>query len=742
MTQEYSGVLIDFDFLNSLGEKSIECMNKIFESRWEEGSEIIEGNILDYKYDTEDPYGYDNESNEDDFYTKKFKETLVKSPIKMVEGMEDFIYSTDDFMKKLKDAISSIDEDEEEVDDENNDNKNDGKVYINPFVTAKDKAKRDKTKYVEEHDDYIFEYDWNILSYDNYNTPDQDPLTYDYDFDLNKYKGVRGVFTDLGVEEEYEEQGESFHSSYELVDIKFLPKAYRYAHGITYTEAENRLMMIYEATHAMIGTMSRPEYCPVEKIIDENPAINYIQNHIDKYNYYIEFCNKFKLKPEWRDVHRHYGVWFKEPIITYQIWEEWFETEEDLKIPLLESLLSGAYFDYKREEVEDIQSRLTPNDKIVRAYYRHKDIYPVDDEYYSRYIPEDDSYEAVIGYDPSDGAVLRHDLQFDRILSETEEYTSQSELDLSDYCKFDDLVDSCLDDLSNTNEYEEEIRKAEREAEEQKPFEKLEEKLNFYRNTESKKLYDENNVKDADYAGKAVLLSQILSESDRVVEVETRPILEIVCDKAYRPSVELDTLDFNTKFKSFDDCETFDELVAWRKSKFDSRAEDIIEAIRKQTGDIFYNEITRSGFGNVDPERKALWNELYDETDDDEFPPIEYGLTLTDTDHIDGFINMDVSSIFEPVMEAGKRTPESIEEFNDNMNFLRKGSELLCKDGEREREKIVQYNEQEKESLGMSVDDNSYMHPKTAEKEGEEFMQMMELKRASNDDAFRKYLDE
>lgn len=747
---EFSLDFTDGHSVSSLFEKVLSVTDAMYESRWDEEDNLIDDESILYdKYQYRNPKDYsDGESSNDSsiFYERSHKEFLKKSSLNIVEDMSGAVYKIDDIFKQVVEAVEGMSTIEDN-DSDNTKKKDDGKIYINPFVTAKDKARRDKTKYVEEHGDYLFEYDWNIISYDNYNTPDQDPFTYDYDFDLNKYKGVRGVFTDLGVEDEYQEQGENFHSSYELVEIKFLPKAYRYTHGITYTEAENRLLMIYDTTYTMVGTMGRPDLCPVDKMIEENPALEYIQGYIDKYKLYKQFCERFHLRPEWRDVHRHYGVWFREPIITYQIWEEWYETEDCFKVPFLESILSGAYFDIKRAEVEEVQSRLTEDDKIMRAYYRHKDIYPVDDEYYARYIPEDDAYEAVVGYDPADGAVLRHDLQFDNILEATEKYIADSEIDMSNYYGYDEMVDFCLEELDTIDKYAQEIKKVERAAEEAKPMEKLEEKLQFYKETETKKLRKEYGVdEEPNLFRKAFLIARAMSDADEKVEVETRPILEIVCDKAYRPSVELDTLDFNTKFKSFDDCETFDELLAWRKGKFDSRAKDLIKSVRDVTSDIFYDEITNSGrmqFG-VDENRKALWDELYDETDEDEFPPLEYGLTLTDEEHIDGFVEMDISKIFEPILKAGQsldNVSEAIDEFHENMELIRRGSELLCKEGEAKREKLAQYNSQEKEAVGLPPDDESYMHPKTAEEEGEEIVQMMRLKEQDNDEAARQYLN-
>lgn len=738
-----------FDFTNSSIRNSVftrivSSLNTMYESRWEEGTSLLgdKGSIYYDEYEYKSPNDYSENDDTSVFYERKYKEFLKNSPL--IENSGESVYSFDEIARQVVEAVMSPTVDE---DNESNDNKkDDGKVYINPFVTAKDKAKRDKTKYVEEHGDYIFEYDWNIISYDNYNTPDQDPLTYDYDFDLNKYRGVRGVFTDLGVEDEYEEQGEDFHSSYELVEIKFLPKAYRYAHGITYTEAENRLFMIYDTTYLKVGTMRRPDLCRIDEMIEENPAIGYIQEYIDRYNLYKQFCERFNLTPEWRDVHRHYGVWFREPIITYQIWEEWYETDDAFKEPILNSILGGTYFDYKRAEVEDIQSRLTEEDKIIRAYYRHKDIYPTDDSYYARYIPEDDAYEPVLGYDPSDGAVLRHDLQFDDILEATEEYVSNSKINMSSYCGYDELVDFCLEELDIVDSYAEDIKKIEREEEENKPFAKLEEKLQFYKETETKKLKKEYGVdNEPNMVRKAFLLARAMSDADEIVEVETRPILEIVCDKAYRPSVELDSLDFNTRFKTFEDCKTFDELLAWRKGKFDIRASHLIGAVRKETEETFYDEMIKAARGiGVDEERRKLWDELYDETDDDEFPPIEYGLTLTDEEHLEGFAEMDVSSIFKPVLDMGKNldvNSDDLEEFQENMEIIRRGSELLSQEGELKREKMMQYNSHEKEAVGLSDDDNSYMYPKSAYHEADEMIRIMRLIEQNNDEAAREYLN-
>ena len=135
---------------------------------------------------------------------------------------------------------------------------------------------------------------------------------------------------------------------------------------------------------------------------------------------------------------------------------------------------------------------------------------------------------------------------------------------------------------------------------------------------------------------------------------------------------------------------------------------------------------------------------MYDETDEDEFPPLEYGLTLTDEEHLEGFIEMDITKIFEPVMNIGKDmegASEALDEFNENMELIRRGSELLCKEGEAKREKLAQYNPQEKEAVGLPQDDESYMHPKTAEEEGEEIVQMMRLKEQDNDEAARQYLN-
>lgn len=734
--------------VDALFSQMISLTNSIYESRWEDDKSMLDDpndNVYydKYAYKSIDDYSDDVEEDPSITYERHYKNLLKNSPLHIMEGSEGIELNSDILFSQLSDVIDHP-EKYNESDDNKKQKRDDGKIYINPFVSEKEKSRRDKTKYVEEHGDYLFEYDWNIISYDNYNTPDQDPFTYDYDFDLNKYKGVKGVYLDLGVsDDEYDTSIN--HTSYETPEFKFLPKAYRYAHSIAYTEAENKLLMIYDTTYTMLETMSRPEYCRIDQMLEENPALNYIQEYLNRYNGYIDFCEEHNLTPEWRDVHRHYGVWFKEPIITYQIWEEWYETEDDFKEPFLETILGGAYFDMKRSEVEDITSRLTETDKIMRAYRRHKDIYPTDEDYYSRYIPEDDAYDAVIGYDPDDGVVLRHDLQFDRILEATEEYVRNSEVDMSNYFGYDDMVEFCLNSIEEEEKFQERIDRVERQQEEELPFNKLEEKIRFYKETAIKKLKEDYKYDEIeDILEKTYTLGRIMDEAEELVEVETRPVLEMVCDKLYRPSIEVEKLNFNTIYKSLDDAESFQQLVNWRKGKFDDRAAAIIDAMREEAADRFYEEMTNSANGiGVDPGRKAIWDELWENLDEDELPPIDYGLTLADADNLEGTAELDVSPIFEPLMDLAN-AKENLEEFEENMDLLKYGSNLLCKQGEAEFAKLkeeenAQYNENEKDSLGLEKEDESYMYPKPASKEGEEIINIMRT--VDDEDAARLFLN-
>lgn len=450
------------------------------------------------------------------------------------------------------------------------------KEYISPYVTAKDKAKNDKTKYVQEIGDLSFEYDWNLISYDNYNTYWQDPETYDFDFNLTPYEGVRGLVVDTT-----EDLGVIKESECELVTVKFLPKPYRYKNGIYYTENEMNLLASYRLANSVYDCGAKGRVNPLR---GNDEAYDYIQVEIDKYHAYENFCKMHQIRPEWRDVHRHYGVWFSKPIITYDIWEEYFTTEDDgMADVLLESILSGDYFEAKRMEIEQVRASMAPEDYAYRAYDRHKDIYPIE-VYHGRYFEEDETYAVAYGYDQKDGIAIEQEHELGKLL----EVDGQED----SYTLKDMIKDTFVDD--EVVKKSEEINK---DIERTRHIKQTEEDLEFYKKKELEREIVERGIdKIEDPKMKAIRTIETRFDVDLGVETEIRPVLEKLNMMRFKPPVDREGIDWQNKYvkRALDGTESYEDLLKWRTGKFDERAKDVLKQLHDGLADSF-NDIMKGG---------------------------------------------------------------------------------------------------------------------------------------------------
>ncbi|MGL6099465.1 MAG: hypothetical protein ACRC0G_07555 [Fusobacteriaceae bacterium] len=489
-----------------------------------------------------------------------------------VDAREEIEIMAKEMRQEIADARAGVYETNIVKDDEDFE-----REYISPYRTTKDKIKDKKYAYIKEVGDTIFEYNWNIMSYDNYNASHQDPETYDYDFNLAETFGERRVLSDRYDEEKILADGE-----YEPVRIKFYPKAYRYYKGIYYNDVERDILSVYRLANSMCRTSETGRPNPLK---GSDPAYDYVQNEIDKYHMYLEFCNKYELEPEWKDVHRHYGIWFTQEIITYDIWEEWASNPDDaISEILLDSIFNGNYFEYNRIEIENIRNNQKDEDKMWLTCRRHKDMFPVREPHFE--IVEDE-WILINSYDKQYGCVGRDYREIQDLLED-----DPSEVG-------DILADYNL--AYREGKYDEAVVEVEKECALRRPYTETDAEVELYKEIEFEREMQERGIYDIeDSKVRSILATEIRFDVGLCVETHMREFLFSLNEELYEPPYEYEGIGWVSTANKTVATTTrhvppeYDNMIMWRGGKFHGRAKDTVFQLRDSLSENIYALMTSS----------------------------------------------------------------------------------------------------------------------------------------------------
>ncbi|MGL5718405.1 MAG: hypothetical protein ACRCXX_08625 [Cetobacterium sp.] len=461
-------------------------------------------------------------------------------------------------------------------------NSSDDRVVISPYVTKKDTAKRDRTKYVQTLGDVIYEYEWNLMTYDTWNTCEQEYEDLDLSFDLNNFKGHRGII----ITPDVNSTGITTELECELVNFNFYPKPYRYMNGMYYTENERLILSSYRAVIDMLEVSNIKRH--VSDITDD-PAVLYVAEEIKKGQLYLEFCERYDIKPEWRDVHRHYGVWFTENIVTYDLFEEVVTIEDDeTRWNLFDALASGGYVAGKRIEFEQATSWMSEADLVQKAYNRHVNFYPYENYHVRSYdTPDEDGdlFSIVYGYNEHAVIVENNEFQEDLITEYIEDYDDYYDREEEIQAYYDTIEQQSQDEMV---EIEARIHD---EYIQNKPAIETEMRLVQYKIDEMQDLIEERGIdKISNPSERAARMVTARLDADMAIEEDIRPVVEKVMQMRHKPPRDMSrNIGWNTKYRDISDISSFEDMLEWRGSKFQNRAKDLLKDISDSMSDEFYN---------------------------------------------------------------------------------------------------------------------------------------------------------